>query len=99
MNSNASSLRSLDSSTPTLVSSSSEPRPSGGKWTFDRVVGALGRDRLGDVVVVDQADVDLAVGDRVADRDVVGEGDRVVGDHALEPLARDVLAVARAAAR
>ena len=36
---------------------------------LDRIVGILGL-RLGDVVVVDQAEVDLALGDRVADRDV-----------------------------
>src|SRR5215213_11845124 len=37
-----------------------------------RVVRPLGGDRLGDVVMVDQSDFDLAVRDRVADRDVVG---------------------------
>src|SRR3712207_7254442 len=51
----------------------------------DRVVGALLGDRLGHVVVVDEADVDLAVGDRVAHRDVRGVRLGVVGDDALQP--------------
>ena len=58
----------------------------------DRVVGALLGDRLGDVVVVDEPDLDLAVGDRVADGDVVLERLGVVGDHALEPRLGLVLA-------
>ena len=63
---------------------------------MDRILGALGGDRLGDVVVVEQADIDLAVGDRVANRDVVRVVDGVVGDHALDPVTGDFVAVLEA---
>ena len=59
----------------------------------DGVVGAFFADRLGDVVVVDQADVDFAFGDRVADRDVVGEGDGAVVDHFFQPLLGAIVAI------
>jgi hypothetical protein len=66
------------------------------KWVWATGKSGSARDEIAEIVVVDQREIDLAIGDALELGAVVAIDLGVVGDHAFEPFARDVVALRHA---